>query len=116
MLYLAILGGCVWTIKAKNCTMGCEVLTKGLVVEFSAVVRLQRNERKQELSSQWKSPNIMGKIIDKHKIVFKSRPTSNRRCPNISMYDLKGYIGNRIRGLKWKPNMFSILTRRTDMS
>lgn len=111
MLCLAILGGCVWTRKAKNCTMGCEVLTKGLVVEFSIVVGLQRNERKQELSSnigmkrqqtsedirfasQWKSPNIMGKIIDKHKIVFKFGPTSNRRCPNISMYDLKGYIGN----------------------
>jgi hypothetical protein len=33
------------------------------------------------LRTQWKSPRIMRKFIDHHKIVLIAKNTNNRRCP-----------------------------------
>jgi hypothetical protein len=80
--------------------------TGGGVIELPAIVTLDGLDGKAELSrhpceevekggesvrlgTQGKSPRVVRKIINHHKIVSITRNAHNRRCPQIAMYKIK---------------------------
>jgi hypothetical protein len=85
--------------------------TKRVIIEFTAVVGLKSKKGKLKLrpninmelskalkhvrlSSQREGPYIVSKIIDKYKIILKSRAANSGRGPDISMDNLKWNITN----------------------
>jgi hypothetical protein len=80
--------------------------TERVIIEFTAVVGLKSKKWKLKLrlnismefskalkhvrlSSQREGPYIASKIIDKYKIILKSRAANSGRSPDISMDNLK---------------------------
>ena len=57
------------------------------------------------LGAQRKSPRVMKKIINHHQIVFVTRNTGYRRCPQITVNKIKGMRRMRRRRRKRKSNM-----------
>lgn len=79
---------------------------KSLIVKLTAIVSLKRDEGKLKLCAdigvkgknagidirfraQWKGPDIMSIIMNKHQVVFETRKARNWSCPDISVYNLK---------------------------
>jgi hypothetical protein len=91
----------------------------GVVIELGPIVTLDGLIGEAELSghlgteveggeslrlgTQWKSPRVMGEIINHHKIVFITRETRHRRRPHITVNKIKGM--HRTRRRKRKANM-----------
>jgi hypothetical protein len=80
--------------------------TERVIIEFTVVVGLKSKKWKLKLrlnismefskalkhvrlSSQREGPYIVSKIIDKYKIILKSRAANSGRSPDISMDNLK---------------------------
>jgi hypothetical protein len=63
--------------------------------------------------TEGKSPNVMGTIIQNNKIIFVPRHTNNRRCPEITVYQIKISKSSRARGPKRKPCVPTELARMT---
>jgi hypothetical protein len=97
-LGLAILRGGVWARHAELNTVREEEISGGGVIKLATIVTLDGLDGETELSrhpskeveergkrirlrTKRKSPRIMRKIINNHKIVLITRNTDNRRCP-----------------------------------
>jgi hypothetical protein len=97
-LSLAILRGGVWTRHAELNTVREEEISGGGVIKLATIVTLdgldgeaelcghpskevEERGKRIRLRTERKSPRIMRKIINNHKIVLITRNTQNRRCP-----------------------------------
>jgi hypothetical protein len=95
---LAILGRGIWAKHAQLNTVREKEGTGGGVIKLTTIVTLdgldgeadlcghpseEVKERGESvrLRTQGKSPRIMRKVIDHHKVVLVTRNTDNRRCP-----------------------------------
>jgi hypothetical protein len=67
------------------------------------------------LHTQGKSPQVMLKIINHHKIVFIARNAQYRRCPQIAVYKIKTVSRMRRGTIKRKTNMTAQLARMTQL-
>jgi hypothetical protein len=94
----------------------------GVIVELAAVVTLQGTDRAVKLGgdpgeevcegservglqSKRKSPKKMGEVIQNHQLVFITRMTEYRRCPEITMNQVKSLLSPRIRSGEWETSM-----------
>jgi hypothetical protein len=127
---LSILLGSVWTRHAKCNTVGEKERAGRRIVKFTAIVALDTLDGGAELSvnirkkirksgkclrffTEGKSPNVMGTIIQNDKMIFVPRDTNNRRCPKITVYQIKIIKSSRDRRPKRKPCVPTELTRMT---
>jgi len=127
---LSILLGSVWTRHAKCNTVGEKERAGCRIVKFAAIVALDALDGGAELSvnicekigksgerlgffTEGKSPNVMGTIIQNNKIIFVPRHTDNRRCLEITVYQIKIIKSSRARGPKRKSCVPTELARMT---
>ena len=97
--------------ETKNRAMCGEKITNSEVVKLLPVVCLQRKNGPAKLradirveadksgdnvrlAAQREGPHIMREIIKYDKIIKKACVTGNRRCPNITMNNIKGKSSN----------------------
>jgi hypothetical protein len=83
-------------------TVSSKKLDECRVDKLGAIIGLERNHGKVKLSTcigdevnedisgigfapKRKSPHKMGEVVNDDKIIFKTRITRNRRCPQITM-------------------------------
>jgi hypothetical protein len=105
-LSFAVLGGRVRTRSAEKNAAASQEGSSGIVEELRAIVDLKTAHRITELCvsisyelnnvfvnirfmAQGKSPTVMCKIVNYHKIKFVTRNTQNWRSPNITMEEFK---------------------------
>jgi hypothetical protein len=105
-LSFAILGGCVGARSAKKYATSSQEGSSGIVEELRVVICLKIMHMIVELCvsvsyeldnmlvnfrfmAQRKTPTVMCKIINYHKIVFITRDTQNWGGPDITMKEFK---------------------------
>jgi hypothetical protein len=105
-LSFAVLGGCVGARSAEKDAATSQEGSSGIVKELCAIIFLKTAHMITELCvsvgdeldnmfvnirfmMQRKSPTVMGKIIDYHKIIFVTRNTQNWRGTNITMKEFE---------------------------
>src|SRR6185312_13972299 len=121
-LSLAILGRGIRTRHMQLNTLREEERTGGGVVELTPVVTLDGLNGEAELSghpskeveeggeglrfgAQRKSPRVMRKIINHNQIIFITRHAEYKRCPQVTVNQIKNMRSMRIRRRKRKSDM-----------
>jgi hypothetical protein len=102
MFSYAVLRGCVGAIKMKKNTMGEKENFIGSIIKFVTIITLNKSHKKTtvhesillkvckdcvniQLGTERKGPNIVQIIINNNKMIFETRNTNYRRCPQITM-------------------------------
>jgi hypothetical protein len=65
------------------------------------------------LLAQWKSPWVVGAVIEDDQIILATRDTQNRGSPKVIVYEVKGLNGSSKGARKGQPN---VPTKLADMT